>query len=351
MCLFPTIRKNPKYGVTKKNKGNVPHLNDIRVGHVPIGCSWCMECMKKKANEWKVRLREDIKDYKNGSMVTLTISEENFMKLAEDVEGRPSGYALDNAVAKLAVRRYLERWRKKTGKSVRHWLTTELGQNGLEKIHLHGIIYSRNFDMIEERWGYGWVHKGRMKNGERINYVNSKTINYLTKYITKPDKKHKSYKPIMLNSKGIGIGYLKRHNATLNKFNGKETKDYYITEEGIKLPLPIYYRNKLYTEEEREKLWLYKLDENTRYVGGEKIKADDDEHYYGLLKFYRKKNLKLGYGSPENWKVREYETMRRNIIYETRKKRLKEMKEQGQRRKSAYNKGSIKKSTPPTEEK
>ena len=46
---------------------------------------------------------------------------------------------------------------------------------------------------------------------------------------------------------------------------------------GGKTALPIYYRNKIYSEEEREKLWLNKLDNNVRWIEGIKVKADDEE--------------------------------------------------------------------------
>ena len=42
-------------------------------------------------------------------------------------------------------------------------------------------------------------------------------------------------------------------------------------ERGHKQALPIYWRNKIYSEEEREKLWLQKLDKKERYVNGQKI--------------------------------------------------------------------------------
>ena len=40
-----------------------------------------------------------------------------------------------------------------------------------------------------------------------------------------------------------------------------ETKETYINSQGFKMALPMYYRNKIYTEEEREKLWIEKLDD------------------------------------------------------------------------------------------
>ena len=46
------------------------------------------------------------------------------------------------------------------------------------------------------------------------------------------------------------------------KENG-QTKETYINSQGFKMALPVYYRNKIYTEEEREKLWIEKLDKES----------------------------------------------------------------------------------------
>lgn len=319
MCLFPKLVKNPKYKANKKNKGNVPHMPDGRVGYVPIGCGKCFECMKKKSNEWKVRLQEDIKEHKNGKFVTLTFSNESYAELAKEIKA--TGYALDNEVATLAVRRFLERWRKKYKKSARHWLVTELGQNGTENIHLHGIIYADDAEEIERIWKYGFVWIGNMVNGKRVNYVSERTVNYITKYITKTDQKHKAYKPKVLCSAGIGSNYIKSENAKRNQYKPGETKETYTTRRGTKIALPIYYRNKLYTEKEREKLWIEKLDENVRYVGGEKVRADDHKAYQGLVKYYREINREMGYGSPEDWEAKEYEEQRRKLLQEKRMKK------------------------------
>ena len=51
---------------------------------------------------------------KNGKFVTLTFSEESLVELGEDKNiNTLNGYNLDNGIATLAVRRFLERWRKK----------------------------------------------------------------------------------------------------------------------------------------------------------------------------------------------------------------------------------------------
>jgi len=321
--------RNPKYGITKKNGGIVPTPKDPRVLYVPVGCGMCMECNKQKANWWKLRLGEEIKENKNGKFITLTFSNEAYTRYVEKIRKENEGiegYLLDNEVATVAVREFLERWRKKNKKSVKHWLITELGHEGTENIHMHGVIWADDVNEIEERWNAGkdgkngWVWKGKKKGHELINYVSERTCNYITKYMTKKDTKHVYYKPKILCSPGIGSGYTKQYNFKLNKYNGDKTVTEYITPQGRKMGMPIYWRNKLWTEEEREELWLKQLDKNERWVGGEKIKADNDEQYNKLVQYYRKKNYMLGYASPTDYDAIKYENERRKLMQEKRTK-------------------------------
>ena len=113
---------------------------------------------------FRSRLYEEIKDETDWSFVTLTFSEIslNFIreKLSEayfkeleknvdistgEVIGKVPDFEKmtdDNAVATYALRKFLERWRKHTKKSVKHFFVTEKGHNGTHRIHLHGIIKS-----------------------------------------------------------------------------------------------------------------------------------------------------------------------------------------------------------------
>ena len=81
---------------------------------------------------------------------------------------------------------------------------TEIGHNGTENIHLHGIVWTQHdIRNLAEIWQYGYIWDGQKKNENRVNYISERTINYITKYITKTDEKHKTYKPIILTSAGI----------------------------------------------------------------------------------------------------------------------------------------------------
>lgn len=324
MCLYNEYMINKKYTHTAKNMGNIPEILDSRVKYVPIGCGRCIECKKKKAREWQIRLLEDIKENKNGKFVTLTFSDESIAKLSETEKLiNIKGYEHDNAIARIAVRRFLERWRKKHKKSVRHWLVTELGHEGTENIHLHGIIFTDMVEEIERHWKYGFVWKGHEVNGKIINYVGEATVNYIIKYVNKVDEEHSYYNSVVLTSPGIGKNYLTSWDFVQNQFKGKETKDTYRLPNGSRAPLPPYYRNHRYTEEERELLWLMKLDEEKRYVLGEKVDiSKSEEDYFNVREYYRKINQKMGYGSNKvNYIDKEYQNQVRDILRITRVKK------------------------------
>lgn len=306
MCLYPKLIRNRKYTETKKNGGNIPPILDKRVLMVPVGCGKCIECKKQKARNWQVRLQEDIRVNKNAKFVTYTFSEHELQKLDNEIKGL-SGYARDNEICRLAVRRYTERWRKKYGKTLRHWLVTELGHANTERVHMHGIVWTDKVKDIGDIWKYGKIWIG--------DYVSAKTINYIVKYVNKVDQQHKTYNSKIFTSQGIGKEYVNRRDSQRNKYKKEKTIETYKTREGVELALPVYYRNKIYNEDERERLWLEKLDKEERYVCGVKVDiSKGEDEYYKLLEMMRQKNKRLGYGDDaKNWELKKYENERRNL--------------------------------------
>ena len=306
MCLYPRLIRNRKYTETKKNGGNIPPIQDKRVLMVPVGCGKCIECKKQKARNWQVRLQEDIRVNKNAKFVTYTFSEHELQKLDNEIK-KLSGYDRDNEICRLAVRRYTERWRKKYGKTLRHWLVTELGHANTERVHMHGIVWTDKVKDIGDIWKYGKIWIGE--------YVNAKTINYIVKYVNKVDASHKTYNSKIFTSQGIGKEYVNRQDSKRNKYKKEKTIETYKTREGVELALPVYYRNKIYNEDERERLWLEKLDKEERYVCGVKVDiSKGEDEYYKLLEMMRQKNKRLGYGDDaKNWELKKYENERRNL--------------------------------------
>ncbi|AXH74338.1 MAG: replication initiator protein [Microviridae sp.] len=363
MCLYPRIIINRKYITNKKNGGIPPIAPDPRVKFVPVGCGKCVECKKQRSNNWRIRLMEETRSKRHGRFINMTFSEESLIELENDIQQQSkiniqklneehnkktqwlpiTGYELDNEIATLAVRRFLERYRKKYKKSIRHWLVTELGQNNTERLHIHGIIWTQDHEEeingkliirhdtkneIEQLWKYGNVNP-RDKNWEN-NYCNERTVNYIVKYINKTDKKHKYYNPIILTSSGIGNQYIKRPDSNSNKYKNENTKETYTTRQGVKMGLPMYYRNKLYTDNQKEQLWLNKLNKEERWVIGIKVDTSKgEEDYNNVLKHAREVNKKLGYGNDKiRYEDKAAERQRRNLQRWIRISKIKEIIEE-----------------------
>ena len=310
MCLYPRILINRKYTSTKKNGGNIPYLWDRRIKYVPIGCGVCEECVKKRARDWRIRMTEELKTNPNGwYFVTLTFSDESLLQLCKKYDTTEC-----NAIATKAVRLFLERYRKEMKKSAKHWLITELGHNGTERIHLHGLIQASP-RLIEKHWKYGFV------SIDQTHETSERTVNYILKYITKTDIDHKGYIPIVLCSPGIGKNYISTAAATINRMKYDNdgvaitAADEYRYHNGRTTQLPIYYRNHLYTETERELLWIEKIDKDERYIGGVCVKnASKNEKLCDELRAAaQEKSIKNGYPSKSNWLKNSYNVTNRKL--------------------------------------
>lgn len=278
---------------TKKNGGHPPIIKDTRMAWITAACGKCYECRKQKANAWKIRMLEEQKEHKICYFVTLTIDDKSYKGLKEKYDLKD-----DNDVATKAMRLWLERCRKQLKHSVKHWFITEKGHEGSKRVHLHGIIFDeKGAQMAKNHWNYGFVFIGYM--------VNQRTINYIVKYMLKPDTEN-DFEGKVLCSPALGKNYIKSHNATNNKYKGKRTDEMYRTPSGVKLRLPTYYRNQIYTEKEREALWKIRLNKGLVYVMGEEININNTKLYYESLDYYQKKSETVHKCAPPKWDQTTY---------------------------------------------
>ena len=353
MCLYPQKMKNRKFTATKKNGGVIPDMpivgyNDLglpiydtRVGEIMIDCGQCIECRQKKAREWQVRLAEEIKDHKYNYFITLTFAPKQLEELCKKTRLKEC-----NAVAGYAVRHMLERWRKDNKKSIKHWLITELGHEGTERIHLHGLLFTDKeleFGDLDDNklrtwkyWKYGQIYVG--------DYVNQQTINYISKYITKIDSDHKGFVGQILASPGIGRSFVDRYrerNDNTYQYRPRNTIDFYRLPNGSKVKLPKYYKNHLLNEDERQQIWREYMDLNTETIAGNTYsKKTITEHVRNNIRDNaRELNRFLEYGDNSGeWRKRDYNVTRRMLeqvqkkkhLDELRKKLLQELEETGQ---------------------
>lgn len=301
MCCYDKPGENKRYQVNKKNGGNVPVAKYDMLKGVRYKCGVCVDCRRERANSWKIRLQEELKDHNKAMFVTLTFDDRAIKELVEACEGVDEA----NTVAKKAIRRFLERVRKWTGKSVKHWFIVEIGGNSTERIHIHGLIFGQKWtnEELKRYWMYGRVDVGYE--------CSERTINYITKYLTKVDPIHKDFISVILTSPGIGASYIEKH-RTEHVFREEKTNTTYRHPSGQQVSLPCYYKRKLWTDEEREELRAYAELKPVRWLGktGYKVETYEDTMIFEAARTaYRVELERLGFPTPRQHKLRRYRTI------------------------------------------
>lgn len=143
---------------------------------------------------------------------------------------------------------------------------------------------------MAESWKFGYVYLGE--------YVNQKTINYIVKYISKEDKVHKDFRGKIFASKGIG-------NSKLDRY--AKQNDKYKLPNGNEVAIPVYLRNKLFTEKEREKKWIESLEKQERWVDGicyDISTQKGENEFWNAILAARKRAEILGYEKPTKKKYK-----------------------------------------------
>ena len=101
-------------------------------------------------------------------------------------------------------------------------------------------------------------------------------------------------------------GIYRKSRCSKHKYKKGETIETYRLRNGAKINLPIYYRNKIFTEKERELLFIDKIDKGIIYVLGTKVHRDDEEYYLQLLEEGRKKEAMLYGNHTQEWEKQKY---------------------------------------------
>lgn len=174
MCLSPNLIINRHYlKICDNDKSRVlSHFGSAPDLFIKVDCGLCFECQKKRGNHWRTRLLDEYhyrrKMYPDEkvSFITLTFDTPSLKRFRDCPEK--------------AVRLFLERYRKRYGKSVRHFITTEFGEKR-GRLHLHMIAWSPLCNAKELRllWSYGRIDMQTLKGPQGLTYVSG----YITKVV------------------------------------------------------------------------------------------------------------------------------------------------------------------------
>lgn len=221
-----------------------------------LPCGKCLPCRINKRNEWTQRLlHESYQDPTHTYFLTLTYDDEH---LPEDL-----------SVHKEDIQLFFKRLRKFCGDTrIRYFLSSEYGSPEFgARPHYHCIIFglpdlvlvpqdnyikgmqlNKKDNLINRKindiWGKGFI---------TVSQVCRERCSYCAKYfVTKQDSPEGRLENFSLMSRRNGIGY--EHAQSIKEKVRKYQLHTCFADNGKIVSLPRYYRNKIYSDEERKEL-------------------------------------------------------------------------------------------------
>lgn len=289
-CLRPYVKT-----ISKGREFSDPD----KVLHLP--CGKCISCRVNRAEEWTTRLTNENLYSESSYFVTLTYDDEH---LPFDENGNP-------CVSKDDIQKFLKRIRKNFPKSnIRYWITSEYGPETLRP-HYHGIFFNLPDDVLFSSCNSSKIRtkhdaKGNTiyignrftqiwsKGATEMTNVTRSDVSYCSKYFVNKLSVPEFLVPCFcLMSRRPGIGYVHIENIKdkVRFYNLRTLLD----EKGHSKLLPRYYKNKIYTEEERKELFEKYVEEikyDKKYLDMIQSPEVFEDSRNSILKF-NKPNSKL----------------------------------------------------------
>lgn len=237
------------------------YLKDTEM-QTPVPCGKCPECKKRRASAWSFRLMKEYERAESGSFVTLTYDPDN-------VPLSQNGFMTLN---KRDLQLFFKRLRKMhPDTKLKYYAVGEYGET-YKRPHYHIILFNAKVELIHHAWKLGLIHIGTLTEAS-VGY----TLKYMCKEkATKLFKRDDRAPERSYMSKGLGENYLTPQMIKWHKDKPTE-RVYAVTSDSKKIALPRYYRNKIYSEEERV------LIQNQAHIQNQKIKAEMwEEHGLNL---------------------------------------------------------------------
>lgn len=218
--------------------------------HLP--CGKCPACKERRVKEWAFRLMKEAEASFSSHFVTLTFDSKNVpltpkgrMTLVDKIDKVENG-KVKKVLDERSVSAFIKRLRyHETGSaksSIKYYAAGEYGSK-TKRPHYHLILFNvKDIENIRRSWTYGSIH---------IDKCTPASAAYTCKYIDKEtripaypgDDRLPEYSRM---SKGIGKNFLT--DAIKNYYRADLTRNYVTLRGGVKIPLPRYYRKKIFPE-------------------------------------------------------------------------------------------------------
>lgn len=198
--------------------------------NITVQCGKCPLCLHSHRMNWLMRCEQE--------SITTNLPNHWFITLTYNEKKCPRKRGV-KTLFKRHPQLFLKRLRK-AGYSIKYILVGEYGSE-TQRPHYHMLAWTNApHTEIDKSWGYGNVHYRKLER---------ETILYTLKYVLNPrqgdnERKQREY---AVYSKGIGLGYLSLEMYYYHT-GEYESPVYYTVFEGKKIPLPRYYRKKIFTK-------------------------------------------------------------------------------------------------------
>lgn len=205
-------------------------------------CGKCAQCKIQRRQQWIFRMSEEQKQSQSCHFVTLTYNNEH-------VPRTKNGF---NTLNRKSLKSFWKKLRRKNQalgnkNKIKYYIAGEYG--GLKgRPHYHAIIYNS----LEETYTQAWTNKNGQQLGTvDIGTVTEKSIAYTTSYIDKygkiPQHSRDDREPEFSNkSNGLGLTYINE----ITKIYHQRSRDMTIRIGKVKVPIPRYYKSKIWSEKE-----------------------------------------------------------------------------------------------------
>jgi len=229
--------------------------------HVP--CRKCWECSMRRTNEWMFRIKQEVKDHQNSYFMTWQYNETNvpIYNLSLDQETgeiiRTFARGIHNAKGEFVrtiyykdIQDYLKRLRKRY--KLKYYIVPEYGEKKFRP-HYHGILMTnepRTTPFIKNLRTLWDTYTDGQPSGIQNGYVHQgdvvpNTIRYVIKYMSKRIKNTpiSADEPKAYISKSLGISYVQRN----RQYHLDSDRRYLVEEGGHKIPIPKFYKDKIWS--------------------------------------------------------------------------------------------------------
>lgn len=215
--------------------------NKVSGETIPVPCGKCPDCVKRRVSQWSFRLLEESKISSSSHFITLTY-DSKFVPITKN------GFM---SLSKHELQKFMKRLRKANSEKLKYYAVGEYGTDK-KRPHYHILLFNAKIETIDPAWNMGYIDYGKVE-GASVGY----TLKYMSKGRWRPMHCNDDREPqFAVMSKGLGLSYCT-----------EESKRYHLSDlanhmccvlrGGQRICMPRYYKEKLYTDEQRKALGFW----------------------------------------------------------------------------------------------